>query len=88
VVSTVAGFAEQTWTQTVRAALNQSSVPSVPAAFQDAINSGHVRERMWAGTSSLWTSTSPTTLIVYARLHTGLAWISGIALPRLLPRGL
>ena len=87
-MSTVAGFAEQTWTQTVRAALNQSSVPSVPAAFQDAINSGHVRERMWAGTSSLWTNTSPTTLIVYAHLHTGLAWISGIVLPRLLSRSL
>jgi hypothetical protein len=24
-------------------------------------------------------------VIVYARLHTGLAWIIGIALPRLLP---
>jgi len=27
-------------------------------------------------------------LFVYAHLHTGLAWISGVALPRLLPRDL
>jgi hypothetical protein len=30
----------------VLAALIQSGVPSVPATFQDAIESGHVRERM------------------------------------------
>src|SRR5215471_8553394 len=37
VVSTVARFAEQTWTAVILAALSQSSVPGVPAAFQDAI---------------------------------------------------
>lgn len=48
VVSTVAKLAEQTWTSAVRAALIQSDLPSVPAAFQEVIGSGHVRERMKA----------------------------------------
>jgi hypothetical protein len=56
VVSTVAQICRQTWTSVVRAALIQSSVPSVPATFQGAIGSGHVRESMQAGTYSLWTS--------------------------------
>jgi hypothetical protein len=30
----------------------------------------------------------PHHLDVYAHLHTGLAWISGVALPRLLPHDL
>jgi hypothetical protein len=53
VVSTVAKFVEQTWTAAVRAALIQSDLPGVPAAFQEVIGSGHVRERMKAGTSPL-----------------------------------
>ena len=32
-----------------------------------------------------WSSNSPTTLFVYARLHTGLGWITGIALPSHFP---
>ena len=72
----------------VLAALIQSGFPSVPPAFQEAIESGHVLERMQAGTSSLRTNASPTTFFVRAHLHAGLAWISGIALPRLLPRDL
>jgi len=56
VVSTISRFVEQTWTSAVRAALIQSSFPSVPATFQEVIGTGHVLERMWSGTSSLWTS--------------------------------
>jgi hypothetical protein len=56
VVSTVSRFVEQTWTSAVRAALIQSSFPSVPATFREVIGSGHVLERMWSGTSPLWTS--------------------------------
>ncbi len=62
--------------------------PSVPAAFQEATGSGRVLESIRAGTSSLRTNASPTTLFVRAHLHAGLAWISGVALPRLLPRDL
>jgi hypothetical protein len=40
----------------VLVALIQSNSPSVPAAFQEAIGSGHVRESMQAGTYSLWTN--------------------------------
>jgi hypothetical protein len=72
--------------QSVRAALNQSDLPGVPAAFQEVIDSGPILERMQAGTSSRWTNASPTTFFVRAHLHAGLAWISGIALTRLLPR--
>ena len=60
-VSTEARVVEQPWTAAVRAALNQSSVPSFPATFQEAIESGHVLERMWVGTSPLRTNASPTT---------------------------
>ena len=56
VVSTVAQICRHTWTSVVRAALIQSGVPGVPATFQGVIGSGHVRESMQAGTSSLWTS--------------------------------
>jgi len=42
VVSTVSRFVEQTWTSAVRAALCQSSFPSVPATFQEVIGSGHI----------------------------------------------
>ena len=42
--------------QSVLAALNQSSIPGVPATFQDAIDSGHVRESMQVGTCPRWTS--------------------------------
>ena len=56
VVSTVSRFVEQTWTSAVCAALIQSSFPSVPATFEEVIGSGHVLERMWSGTSPLWTS--------------------------------
>ncbi len=87
-VSTVSRFAEQTWTQAVCAALNQSSFPGVPPTFQEAIDSGHVLERMQAGTSSDRTNASPTTFFVRAHLHAGLTWIIGVALPRLLPRDL
>jgi len=40
----------QTWTAAVLAALNQSGLPGVPAAFQEVIDSGHVRESMQTGT--------------------------------------
>ena len=50
----------------VLAALNQSSLPGVPSAFQEAIDSGHVRESMRVGTCSLWTNDSRTTLRVLA----------------------
>ena len=40
----------------VLAALNQSSLPSVPATFQEATDSGHVRESMQVGTCPRWTS--------------------------------
>ncbi len=56
VVSTIAQIYRQTWTSVVRAALIQSSAPSVPATFQGVIGSGHVRESMQAGTYSLWTN--------------------------------
>jgi hypothetical protein len=56
VVSTVSRCVEQTWTAAVRTALIQSSFPSAPATFQEVIGSGHVLERMWSGTSPLWTS--------------------------------
>ena len=59
--------------------------PGVPSAFQEAMGSDHVLERIRAGTSSLRTNASPTTLFVRAHLHAGLTWISGVALPRLLP---
>ena|GEM_PF-3969987 len=62
--------------------------PSVPSAFQEAMGSGRVLESTRAGTSSLRTSASPTTLFVRAHLHAGLTWIIGVALPRLFPRGL
>src|SRR3989440_2206417 len=48
--------------QSVLAALNQSDLPSVPAAFQEVIDSGAVRESMQTGTCPRWTSDSPTTL--------------------------
>ena len=51
----------------VLAALIQSSLPSVPATFQEAIGSGHVRESIRAGTHSLWTNDSRTTLRVAMR---------------------
>jgi hypothetical protein len=40
------------------------------------------------GILSCATWRTPTTLFVSAHLQTGLAWISGIALPRLLPHDL
>ncbi len=46
----------------VRAALKQSSFPSVPSEFQKAIDSGAVRESIQTGTCPRWTSASPTTL--------------------------
>jgi hypothetical protein len=58
---------------------------SVPLASRQAMVSGHALEVMRVGTSPLWASGSPTTLIVYAHLHTGLACFIGIALHRLLP---
>src|SRR5215472_18756480 len=64
VVSAVCRFVRQTWTQTVCAALKPFSIPSVPPAFREAIDSGRVRESMQAGTCPRWTSTSPTTLRV------------------------
>jgi hypothetical protein len=51
----------------VLAALIQSSLPSVPPEFQEAIGSGHVRESIQAGTYSLWTNDSRTTLRVAMR---------------------
>src|SRR5712692_4597567 len=51
----------------VLAALIQSSLPSVPTAFQEAIGSGRVRESMQAGTCSIWTNDSRTTLRVTMR---------------------
>jgi hypothetical protein len=48
--------------QSVLAALNQSGLPGVPAAFQEVIDSGDVRESMQTGTCPRWTSDSPTTL--------------------------
>jgi hypothetical protein len=51
----------------VLTALIQSSLPSVPAAFQEAIGSGQVRESIQAGTYSLWTNDSRTTLRVAMR---------------------
>src|SRR5256885_836769 len=51
----------------VLAALNQSSIPGVPFAFQDAINSGDVRESMRAGAYPRWTNDSRTTLLVAKR---------------------
>jgi hypothetical protein len=72
VVSTVAKFVEQTWTAAVRAALIQSDLPSVPAPFQEVIGSGHVRERMKAGASPLWTNTSRTTFTCPFRDRPGL----------------
>jgi hypothetical protein len=82
VVSTLAKYAEQTWTAAVRAALNQSNHPGVPAAFQEVIGSGHAREKMKAGTSPLWTNTSRTTFT--CRIATGLACFIGVSLHRLL----
>jgi len=78
VVSTVSRFGFTNLDTLVRAALNQSSFPSVPPTFQEAIESGHVLERMQAGTSSDRTNASPTTFFVRAHLHAGLTWISGI----------
>src|SRR5258708_17754056 len=48
--------------QSVLAALNQSGLPGVPAAFQEVIDSGAVRESRQTGTCSFRTSDSPTTL--------------------------
>jgi hypothetical protein len=62
--------------------------PGVPSAFQEAMGSGRVLESIRAGTYSLRTSASPTTLFVRAHLHAGLTWIIGVALPRLPPRDL
>lgn len=45
----------------VLAALNQSGSPSVPAAFQEVIDSGALRESMQIGTCPRWTNDSPTT---------------------------
>jgi hypothetical protein len=64
------------------------SLPGVPSTLQEAMGAGDVLEGRQAGTCPARTNASPTTLFVYARLHTGLAWISGIALPRLLPHDL
>src|SRR5260370_42146381 len=64
VVSTVARFAEQTWTSSICAALNQSTSCGVPATFHNGIGSGRVRESMQVGTCPRWTSTSPTTFHV------------------------
>jgi hypothetical protein len=61
---------------------------SVPLASRQVIVLGHALEVIRVGTSPPWASGSPTTLIVYAHLHTGLACFSGIALHRLLPRAL
>ncbi len=51
----------------VLAALSRSSTPGVPSAFQEAIDSGHVRESMRVGTCPLWTNDSRTTLRVAMR---------------------
>ena len=69
--------------QSVLAALNQSSLPGVPATFQDAIDSGHVRESMQVGTCPRWTSDSRTTLIVSQtqRFLHGPAWPASSGLP-------
>ncbi len=47
--------------QSVLAALNQSDLPSVPAAFWEVIDSGAVRESMRTGTCPRWTNDSSTT---------------------------
>jgi hypothetical protein len=86
VVSTVFRFVEQTWTSAVRAALIQSSFPSVPATFQEVIGSGHVLERMWSGTSPPLDQQLAVPPCVSFR--TGLACFIGVSLHRLLPSGL
>jgi hypothetical protein len=50
----------------VLAALNQSGLPGVPAAFQEVIDSGFVRESMQTGTCPLRTNDSRTPLRVLA----------------------
>src|SRR6266446_1303581 len=52
--------------QSVLAALNQSGLPGVPAAFQEVIDSGFVRESMQTGTCPRWTNDSRTPLRVLA----------------------
>jgi hypothetical protein len=66
VVSTVGQICVQTWTAAVFAALNQSGLPGVPAAFQKVIDSGFVRESMQTGTCPRWTNDSRTPLRVLA----------------------
>jgi hypothetical protein len=50
VVSTVSRIVEQLWTAAVCAAPNQSSFPSVPSKFQEAMDSGAVQEGIQTGT--------------------------------------
>src|SRR2546421_6204109 len=55
------------------------------SAFRQVKEMGQDRESMSSESCPRWSSKSPTTLNMYAHLHTGLGWISGIALPSLLP---
>ena len=48
----------------VLAALNQSSIPGVPSAFQEAIDSSDVREGMRAGACSRWTNDGAMPIVV------------------------
>ena len=65
----------------VLAALSQSGVPGVPAAFQDASDSGHVREGMRVGACPRWTNDSPTTLRVCSSADgPGLPVLVGVSL--------
>ena len=61
---------------------------SVSAIFQQVMKLGHVLKMRSMETSPFRTSRSPTTLNMYAHLHTGLSWIIGTALPSLLPSDL
>jgi hypothetical protein len=88
VVSTVARFAEQTWTAVVLAALDQSSLPaflphSGRLSHQVMSARAHGLER-----APLLDQRKPHHLDVYAHLHTGLACFIGVSLHRLLPSSL
>jgi hypothetical protein len=73
----------------VLAALSQSGVPGVPAAFQDASDSGHVREGMQVGTCPVGPTIAPPPF-VQAHPPAGLACqsLSGCPSDRLLPSDL
>jgi hypothetical protein len=64
----------------VLAALIQSGFPSVPPAFQEVIESGHVRESMQTGACPRWTSDSRTTFTCPFRDRPGLSVFIGVAL--------